>query len=213
MLLNYLKENYEVGEPIFTTDIKIPNLSEKNLRYHLRKLTEDGIICRFEPGVYYFPKTNHFGEKIELSPDTVVLNKYILKDGKRIGYYSGHTLANRLGLSTQVPFIQEIVSNNAPAPYREINVGNRKFILRKPTTEINDKNVYTLQLLDCLKDIDKCAEESLLNCGEILTNFAAKHKITKDMINEFIEQYPIKIYKSIYDTEVKYVSTQQQRSF
>lgn len=213
MLLNYLKENYEVGEPIFTTDIKIPNLSEKNLRYHLRKLTEDGIICRFEPGVYYFPKTNHFGEKIELSPDTVVLNKYILKDGKRIGYYSGHTLANRLGLSTQVPFIQEIVSNNAPAPYREINVGNRKFILRKPTTEINDKNVYTLQLLDCLKDIDKCAEESLLNCGEILTNFATKHKITKDMINEFIEQYPIKIYKSIYDTEVKYVSTQQQRSF
>ena len=213
MLLNYLKENYGVGEPIFTTDIKIPNLSEKNLRYHLRKLTEDGIICRFEPGVYYFPKTNHFGEKIELSPDTVVLNKYILKDGKRIGYYSGHTLANRLGLSTQVPFIQEIVSNNAPAPYREINVGNRKFILRKPTTEINDKNVYTLQLLDCLKDIDKCAEESLLNCGEILTNFAVKHKITKDMINEFIEQYPIKIYKSIYDTEVKYVSTQQQRSF
>lgn len=207
MLLNYLKENYVSGEPIFTTDIKIPNLNEKNLRYHLRKLTEDGIICRFEPGVYYFPKMNHFGEKIELSPDTVAYNKYILKDGKRIGYYSGYTLANHLGLSTQVPFIQEIVSNNAPAPYREINIGDRKFILRKPTIEITDNNIYTLQLLDCLKDIDKCAEESMHYCGEVLTNFATKHQITKDMINEFIEQYPIKIYKSIYDTEVKYVST------
>lgn len=206
MLLNYLKENYNTGEPIFTTDIKIPNLSEKNLRYHLRKLTEDGIICRFEPGVYYFPKTNIFGEKMELSPDTVAFHKYISKDGKRIGYYSGYTLANKLGLSTQIPFIQEIVSNNAPAPYREIIIGDRQFILRRPSTEITDKNVYTLQLLDCLKDIDKCAEESMLYCGEVLTSFAIKHQITKDMINEVIEQYPIKIYKSIYDTEVKYVS-------
>ena len=153
-----------------------------------------------------FQKTNIFGEKIKLSPDTVVLYKYILKDGKRIGYYSGHTLANRLGLSTQVPFTQEIVSNNAPAPYREIKIGNRQFILRRPSTEITDKNVYTLQFLDCLKDIDKCAEESMLYCGEVLTNFAIKHQITKEMIDEVIEQYPIKIYKSIYETEVKYVS-------
>ena len=206
MLLNYLKDNYNVGEPIFTTDIKISNLSEKNLRYHLRKLTEDGTLYRFDAGIYYFPKTNIFGEKIKLSPDTVVLYKYILKDGKRIGYYSGHTLANRLGLSTQVPFTQEIVSNNAPAPYREIKIGNRQFILRRPSTEITDKNVYTLQFLDCLKDIDKCAEESMLYCGEVLTNFAIKHQITKEMIDEVIEQYPIKIYKSIYETEVKYVS-------
>ena len=56
MLLNYLKDNYNVGEPIFTTDIKISNLSEKNLRYHLRKLTEDGTLYRFDAGIYYFPK-------------------------------------------------------------------------------------------------------------------------------------------------------------
>lgn len=58
-------------------------------------------------------------------------------------------------------------------------------------------------MLDCLKDIDKCAEESMLYCGEVLTYFAIKHRITKEMIDEVIEQYPIKIYK----TEVKYVST------
>ena len=206
MLLEYLKENYDAGIPIFTTDIKIPSLSEKNLRYHLRKLTEDGILYRFEPGVYYFPKTNIFGEKIELSPDTVVFHKYLLKNGKRIGYYSGYTLANRLGLSTQVPYIQEIVSNNAPALHREVMIGDRKFILRRPSTTITDENVYTLQFLDCLKDIDKCAEESMIYCGEVLTDFAQKHQITKEKINELIEQYPIKIYKSIYETEVKYVS-------
>ena len=53
MLYQYLKENYIPGEPIFTGDISIPGMTEENLRYHLKKLTESGIICRFEPGVYY----------------------------------------------------------------------------------------------------------------------------------------------------------------
>lgn len=208
MLLEYLKNNYHPGEPIFTTDIKIPDLSEKNLRYHLRKLTEDGTLCRFEPGVYYFPKTSIFGELIELSPETVVLYKYILKDGKRIGYYSGFTFVNNLGLSTQVPYVKEIVSNNAPAPYREVTIGNRQFILRRPVVEINDSNVHTLQFLDCLKDIDKCAEEPMLRCGEVLSEYATKYHISRNEVNEYIEQYPLKIYKSIYETEVKYVSSQ-----
>ena len=47
MLYEYLKENYEPGEPIFSGDIEIPGLSEENLRYHLKKLTDDGIISRF----------------------------------------------------------------------------------------------------------------------------------------------------------------------
>ena len=56
------KENYIPGEPIFTGDIDIPGMTEENLRYHLKKLTDSGTICRFEPGVYYFPKTDIFGE-------------------------------------------------------------------------------------------------------------------------------------------------------
>ena len=58
MLYDYLKENYEPGEPIFSGDIELPGLSEENLRYHLKKLTDDGIISRFEAGGYYFPKMN-----------------------------------------------------------------------------------------------------------------------------------------------------------
>ena len=95
------KENYIPGEPIFTGDIDIPGMTEENLRYHLKKLTDSGTICRFEPGVYYFPKTDIFGERLSLSPDTVAVHKYILRRGKRVGYYSGYTLANRMGLSTQ----------------------------------------------------------------------------------------------------------------
>ena len=45
MLLDYLIENYEKGEPIFLTDIAIDGMSDENIRYHLKKLTDDGVIC------------------------------------------------------------------------------------------------------------------------------------------------------------------------
>ncbi len=207
MLYKYLKENYIPGEPIFTVDIVIPDITEENLRYHLKKLTDSGILCRFEPGTYYFPKTDIFGEPMSLSADTVALHKYILRRGKRVGYYSGYTLANRMGLSTQVPFTQEINSNFAPALVRKTIIKNRQYIIRRPVVEVTEENVPVLQFLDCLKDLEKCAEMEPERCGKILTEYARKNGITKKKIDRFILNYPIKIYKAIYETEVEYVSS------
>ena len=206
MLYDYLKENYEPGEPIFSGDIELPGLSEENLRYHLKKLTDDGIISRFEAGVYYFPKMDILGERMNLSAETVAIHKYIQRRGKRVGYYSGYTLANRMGLSTQVPFTIEITSNYAPALVRELTIKNRKYIIRRPVAEVTEENVAVLQFLDCLKDIEKCAEEEMDVCGKILSKYAKQNNITKQKIDEFIEEYPVKIYKAIYETGVKYVS-------
>lgn len=206
MLYEYLKENYEPGEPIFSGDIEIPGLSEENLRYHLKKLTDDGIISRFEAGVYYFPKKDILGERMSLSAETVATHKYIKRRGKRVGYYSGFTLANRMGLSTQVPFTVEITSNYAPAQVRELTIKNRKFIIRRPVVEVTEDNVTVLQFLDCLKDIEKCAEEELDVCGRILSEYARHNAITKKRIDELIANYPVKIYKAIYETGVEYVS-------
>lgn len=207
MLYEYLKENYMMGEPIFAGDINLPDMTEANLRYHLKKLTDEGLLNRFEPGVYYFPKTNILGEKMNLSAETVAVHKYILRRGKRVGYYSGYTLANRMGLSTQVPFTEEITSNYAPALVREMTIQNRRYVIRRPVVEVSDENVKILQFLDCLKDVDKCAEEKPEICGQILSRYAMEHGITKKMINQFIEMYPMKIYKAIYETGVEYVSS------
>lgn len=207
MLYEYLKSNYKIGEPIFASDIDLPNMTEENLRYHLKKMTDNGILCRFEPGIYYFPKKNMLGEIMQLSAETVAIHKYIIRRGKRVGYYAGYTLANHMGLSTQVPFTEEIVSNYAPAVVRELTIKNRKYVIRRPVVEVTEENVQVLQFLDCLKDIDKCAEEEMHVCGQILSNYARKHDITKNLIDQFISNYPIKIYKAIYDTGVEYVST------
>lgn len=206
MLFDYLVDNYEKGEPIFLSDINIEGMTEENIRYHLKKLTDDGVICRFESGVYYLPKTNIFGEKSILSAETVAMHKYVTRRGKRVGFYSGYTLANRLGLSTQVPCKEEITSNYAPAQVREISIRNRKYVIRRPAIEVTEENAYVLQLLDCLKDIDKSAEEDMKVCGKILTQYAKEHMITKEQVDQLLEYYPLKIYKAIYETGVEYVS-------
>ena len=43
MIYDYLMENYKQGEPIFSADIHIHEMSEENIRYHLKKLTDDGV--------------------------------------------------------------------------------------------------------------------------------------------------------------------------
>jgi len=206
MVFDYLVSNYEKGEPIFLTDIVIEGMTEENIRYHLKKLTDDGAICRFESGVYYIPKKSVFGGLQSLSAETVALHKYVYRKGKRVGFYSGYTLANRLGLSTQVPFKEEITSNYAPAQVREISIKNRKYVIRRPAVEVTEKNAYVLQMLDCLKDIDKSAEADLRTCGKILTNYAKEHGITKELVDQFLQYYPLKVYKAIYETGVEYVS-------
>lgn len=139
-----------------------------------------------------------------MTADTVVLHKYVRRRGRRVGYYSGYTLANRMGLSTQVPLTEEITSNFAPAKVRELAIKNRKYILRRPVVEVTDENVSVLQFLDCLKDLEKCAEEEPEVCGRILTGYAREHALTKAVVDRFLVNYPLKIYKAIYETGVDF---------
>jgi len=207
MVYSYLKNQYKDGEPIFLSDIQIDGMSDENLRYHLKNLTDKGVINRFDSGVYYFPQKDILNKNVKLSSDTVVLYKYIKRNGITIGFYSGFTLANRFGISTQVPYKEEITSNNAPAVVREISIGKRDYIIRRPVVPITTENMYVLQLLDCLKDIEKTSEIDIKECGKILIEYVKRHHITKEMIDKYISNYPLKVFKSIYDTEVTYALT------
>lgn len=209
MVYSYLKEHYNVGEPIFLTDIRIDGISDENLRYHLKTLTDQGLISRFDSGIYYMPKKDILNERVKLSPDTVAVCKYINRNGEISGFYSGYSFANRLGISTQVPYKEEITSNFAPAVVREVAIGKRKYIIRRPVVPITNENKYVLQFLDCLRDIEKTSELDMKECGKILKKYAEKYGITKAKIDKYISYYPIKVFKSIYDTEVKFAASRK----
>lgn len=144
MLSEYIKENYEPGEPIFLQDIKIDGMSDANIRQKIKKLTEEGKVIRYEQGIYYIPKMSRLKGTLTLAPDIVARYKYISRMGRIMGYYAGHTLANKMGISMQVPLKEEITTNNMAAIVREVYVGNRVYVVRRAPVEVNEGNHMTL---------------------------------------------------------------------
>lgn len=199
MLLLYLKENYKEGEPIFTIDIKIEGFSESNKRQQIKKLVDTGELMRFENGVYYLPKKSRLKGAAGLSADIVAQRKYIERNGKHIGYYSGHTLANYLGISTQVPVKKEIVSNNMSAIVREVEIGSFTYVVRKPSVSVNENNYKVLQLLELLKDLNMYADNEPELVKNQLVKYIKANQINRDEVDRYISEFPLKTYKYIYE--------------
>ena len=207
MLYGYLIENFKPYEPIFTADIDI-DMVGNSLRPKLKELCDSGKLCRYEAGVYYLPGKMKLKGLTPISASTVARSRYVNRRGKVRGYYSGYTFANQLGLSLQVPYVQEIVTNEASAKVREIDIKGQKFIIRKPKAEVTEENVYTLQFLDFLSDIDKYLDGSSENIFDKLEKLIKDEKITKELIDTYISLYPTKVYKNLYETGVVYAITQ-----
>lgn len=204
MLWTYILNNYSPGEPIIASDIEI-GLSEVNRRKQFKILADSGKLKRFDNGVYYIPKKSKLGGEVCIPPDVVVEKKYVYRNNKILGYYSGYTFANQIGVSTQVPYIQEIVTNEMGNPIKKLSLGGRTFVIRKSRTQVTEENVKVLQFLDLLKDIEMYAELKGEEIKECLTNYICNNQITKEMVDIYLPLFPDKIYKSIYETGISNV--------
>ncbi|WP_290761517.1 DUF6088 family protein [Fibrobacter sp. UBA4297] len=198
MLLKFLKSKFGPGKPIFTEDAESLGLSAGNLRQQFKKLVDAGELSRFEPGVYFLPDPNH--EYYPISSNMVAEYKYITNGDEIYGYYSGYTFANQLGLCLQVPYKEEIVTNNTTAIAREVKVGEIPFYIRRAKVEVTKDNRNVLQLLDLLKDVeeytDYCCEEE---APDIIRKHILRNKILRADVDKYIENFPLKTYKYIYD--------------
>lgn len=206
MLYEYLIDNYNPGEPIFLQDIVIEGMSDANVRQTIKKLTDMGELIRYEQGIYYLPKSSRLKGTTSLAPDTVARYKYISRLGRIMGYYAGHTLANKMGISAQVPLKEEITSNNMAAIVREVSLGDRVQVVRKPPVEVNEENHIVLQLLELLKDIDEYGDEEQ-NARECVVDYIRKFQITREKVDLYIGYFPLKVYKSIYEMRLENVFT------
>ena len=198
MLLDFLKSKFGPGKPIFTEDAEPLGLSAGNLRQQFKKLVDAGELSRFEPGVYFLPDPNH--EYYPISSNMVAEYKYITDGDEIYGYYSGYTFANQLGLCLQVPYKEEIVTNNTTAIAREVKVGKIPFYIRRAKVAVTKENCNVLQLLDLLKDVeeytDYCCEEE---APDIIRRHILRNKILRADVDKYIENFPLKTYKYIYD--------------
>lgn len=201
MLLEYLQEKYKVNEPIFVSDIDLP-VTDTNLRQMFKVLCDSGKITRYDTGIYYMRGTSRLKGGTDLSASEVARYKYISRNNQVNGYYSGYTFANQLGLTTQVPIMIEIVSNQASAKCREVSVRNQKIMLRKPRTKITKENCSILQLLDLLKDFEQYVDEDMDRAAVRISAYVKELGMRRVEIDKYIGFYPDRIYKYIYETRL-----------
>lgn len=137
---------FPLGYVFTTTDFSVAAENPKQVNKILNSLVVEGTLRKLSKGRFYKPQISKFGE---LPPDTYqVVKDLIEEDGKMIGYLTGYSAFNDLGLTTQVPATLQIgTRKEKKAMVRGIY--RIRFIKQENT--ITKENVPLLRLLDCLR--------------------------------------------------------------
>lgn len=192
-VIQYL-DNFSNGEPIFINDI--PCKSKNYLRQELKKLTDNGELVRLYNGVYYKKYKTILGTEGKIS-----INKYIDKMYLNCtnGFYTGLTLANKYGFTSQNPAVIEISTNKATTKQRKMIVDGFTIIVYKPVVKITKDNLSALQFLDLMTYIDKYSELKNNELNKKLKEFVEKTNVNFDYVKKYISLYPMCVYKNIYE--------------
>lgn len=195
LVLEYI-EQYPEDEPIFIEDIKkyvIGKYEEdnkqekvlKNINVILNRLKNEGIIKAEYKGVYYKPIISMFGA-VPLNTNKLRKLKYLEdKDGNIKGYIVGAKLFNKLGLTTLVPNVTDIVTNECKY-HKQYDEKLRTYITR-PKIEITNENYRYLQFIDILDNKDNIPIDAP-NADEILYRIIEECKLDFEKIIKYARE-------------------------
>ena len=146
-------DSFQVGKIIAYSDFKdIPNTQA--IAMFLGRLVKAGTLKRLGKGKYYVPKETKFGS---VGPSESAIIESILKEAGG-GYITGPSVYNALGLTTQVPNRITVVGNKCP---RKTQLGKIRVRYVQTKFPIVQEDVYLLQLLDAIKDIQKIMDTTV----------------------------------------------------
>lgn len=202
MFVQRLKEQFNINEPIFTEEIMrlFPEYSRMQVFRFINKAEENKEIVQFTKGVYFIPKITEFGLST-ITADDVAQKKYIEWKENIYGVVSGIGLLNDFSVTTQVPAVIEIVTNNETTRKREITIRNRRFILKKSRVEINKDNAaaYTvLQLFDEFGKETKLDEYS----SRLVTEYVRRQGVTKAQLLNLAVNFPGRTIQKLIRSDV-----------
>ena len=137
---------FDFGFVFTPADFPVDPRKQATVNRILNNMVAAGQIRRISKGRFYKPNMTEFGEQ---KPNTYQIVKDLLeKNGKIIGYLTGYTVFNELGLTTQFPFALQIgVANEKKSIKR--NYYRISFVKQQNT--ITKDNIPLLQFLDCLR--------------------------------------------------------------
>lgn len=143
----------------------------------LNRMAASGKISKLSKGKYYKPETSVFGN---LQPNQYQIVKDLVEeDGKPIGYLTGFSIYNQLGLTTQVSNTIQIGKNEV-RPKLKRERYTISFIKQKNT--ITKDNIPLLQVLDAIRYIKRIPDTSISNACirflAILKAYSNKERMT-----------------------------------
>jgi hypothetical protein len=139
----------------------------------LNRMVVSGKIAKLSKGKYYKPENTPFGN---LQPNQAQVVKDLLEEnGKTVGYLTGYSIYNQLGLTTQVSNTIQIGKNQIRPNFKRERF-TISFVKQKNT--ITKENIPLLQLLDAICYIKKIPDASIeASCKRflaIIKKFSAK---------------------------------------
>ncbi len=155
----------------------------------LSRLYSKGVIHRLHKGVYYKPKESRFGQ---IKPSENDIIQYLLfEKGKQVGYISGERSYNYLGLTSQVPSVVTIATNQNKRSGKFANL-NVRYV--KAYGQVGKDDPKLLRILDSIKEIDRILgasiSKSLNSLYQIIKDLSPSKK--KELVR-IVDNYPPRV--------------------
>jgi len=197
MFAERLKENFNANEPIFTEEILglFPDFSRAQIFRYINKAKADGEIIQYDKGIYFIPRQTFLGLST-ITADMVIEKKYLRNEKNIYGVYSGIKLFNTFSMTTQMAAVVEVVTNNESAKYREIQVKNRRFILRRSRCRIDKDNAAAYTVLQLFSEFDK-NDKLNDNAKRRLLEYIAVTGVTKEQLFTLSMKFPPKTAQNL----------------
>ena len=145
-LYEKLVSDFGRGNPFYFDEITFNGYSVPWIKKEINNLVNAKRIIRYERGLYYIPEQTVFGYS-SLNPQKIIDKKYL---SDYSGYYSGLYFANKIGLSSQMPNVIEIYTNNEKSRVRTVDINGQTVILRKARVPVTRDDCNVLAFLELM---------------------------------------------------------------
>ncbi len=156
LLIQYI-ERQEPDQPILTSQVtqyiaEETGLDEaevkKAVNVNMARLEKAGQIIRIEKGVYCKKIKTAFGYYTP-NKETLFCKRLLYDEKDVIGYETGLSMLNRIGLVSQMPKRISIATNM----YTKRVPVDIQVEIRRPSANVNRANYRYLQILDVIRDL------------------------------------------------------------
>lgn len=200
-IIKCIDEYVKVAEsrvPIFTQDIFAhvvdcyPNIGRGVVNeYITRYAKKNPNFVRYQKGIYFRTEQTPFG-KLAIDRAELIKRTLIYDGGTMIGYETGPSYMNKIGLTTQIPRQTFI----ATAKRRGLHIEGLQVVRAK--TEVSEDNYRYLQLLDMMDNRFNVSFDA--DRTQIFRDYIIRNKLSYEKLIGYATMYNPKVFREIANT-------------